>query len=103
LICAQWALACHAFTNLKTMNGSSTTHNITLRYVCTWLLYTPEGEEADQDEQQGYPCTGGKSATVTLNLANATNQSLILAYETDVFEGYTTVSTITAIGRTVVG
>lgn len=103
LICAAWAIACHAFTNIKTMNGSTPNHSITLRYVCTWTIYTPEGEEADQDEQKGYPCTDGKSATVTLNLANATNQSLILAYESDVFEGYTTVSTITAIGRTVVG
>ena len=102
LVCAAWAIACHAFTNIKTMNGSTPNHSIILRYVCTWV-YIDGQEDPRQDEQQGYPCTDGKSATVTLNLANATNQSLILEYESDVFEGYTTVSTITAIGRTVVG
>jgi len=103
LVCAQWAAACHAYTNLKVMSGSTEVSAKCLRYVCTWLIYTPEGQEAEQDEQSGYPCTNGATATVTLGLNNTTGQSLKLMYETDVFEASTSVYAITAKGRTVVG
>ena len=103
LECAAWAIACHAHAYVRIVSGSTTQSEIELRHTATWVIYTPEGQEPEQDEQRGYPCEGGRSATVTLALGNVANQSLIYAFEGDVFKAEGGLSTVTVKGRTVVG
>lgn len=104
LYCAAWAIACNAFAELKTIGNSTIDYNTTLRYTTTRVGNNYDHSvEPDQIEEKGYPCTDGQRATVTINLANATNRSLILAYEVDVFEAGSIIYSVVANGRTVVG
>lgn len=97
LKCAWWALSCWAQSTLRVYNGSTSVSAITLRET-----HTLNGAE-DQMEQDKHPCSFGKSATVTLNLAKADNQALAVTYDTDTFSGTTYVGNVKAFGRTVVG